>query len=44
MPALNTAIDSDDSHPGLRERAKQALIDTQESLKKIISETKCTLP
>ncbi|MFF2889276.1 TetR/AcrR family transcriptional regulator [Paenibacillus sp. NPDC057967] len=37
-PLLNTAIDSDDSHPGLRERAKQALIDTLESLKKIISQ------
>ncbi|RJX37075.1 TetR/AcrR family transcriptional regulator [Paenibacillus pinisoli] len=37
-PLLNTAIDSDDSHPGLRERAKQALLDTLESLKKIISQ------
>ncbi|GGH11685.1 TetR/AcrR family transcriptional regulator [Paenibacillus segetis] len=37
-PLLNTAIDCDDSHPGLRERAKQALIETLESKKKIISE------
>lgn len=37
-PLLNTAIESDDSHPGLRERAQQALIGTLESKKKIISE------
>jgi len=37
-PLLNTAIDSDDSHPGLRERAKQALLETLESIKKIISQ------
>lgn len=37
-PLLNTAIESDDCHPGLRERAQQALIGTLESLKRIISE------
>ncbi|MEK4513548.1 TetR/AcrR family transcriptional regulator [Paenibacillus sp. FSL K6-2524] len=37
-PLLNTAIESDDCHPGLRERAQQALTGTLESLKLIISE------
>ncbi|UNK18439.1 TetR/AcrR family transcriptional regulator [Paenibacillus sp. N3/727] len=37
-PLLNTAIESDDCHPGLRERAQQALIGTLESHKRIISE------
>ncbi|MDQ0090894.1 AcrR family transcriptional regulator [Paenibacillus anaericanus] len=37
-PLLNTAIESDDCHPGLRERAQQSLTGTLESLKLIISE------
>lgn len=35
-PLLNTAIESDDAHSGLRQRAQQALAGTLEAKKKII--------
>lgn len=35
-PLLNTAIESDDAHSGLRQRAQQALAGTLETKKKII--------
>ncbi|OAB34835.1 TetR family transcriptional regulator [Paenibacillus macquariensis subsp. defensor] len=36
-PLLNTAVESDDSHPGLRQRAQQGLKNTLDALKGIIS-------
>lgn len=36
-PLLNTAIESDDSHPGLREKAQQAMQGTLEAKKKSFS-------
>jgi len=36
-PLLNTAIESDDSHPGLRQRAQEGLQSTLDAMKEIIS-------
>jgi len=37
-PLLNTAVESDDSHPVLRQRAQQGLQNTLDAMKEIISE------
>ncbi|MCC3372738.1 TetR/AcrR family transcriptional regulator [Cohnella sp. REN36] len=37
-PLLNTAVESDDGHPALRDRARQSMANTLESMKRIIAE------
>jgi TetR/AcrR family transcriptional regulator, transcriptional repressor for nem operon len=39
-PILNTAIDSDDAHPALRERARQAFAEWQQTIARVVEKGK----